>query len=678
VTAWTEFVLRRRRFVIATWAVALLFAFPTASRLSDELSGGGYRVAGSESALARDVITREFDQGRHLQLLYIVSLGSDSPPPSWSRRVEAGLRADERVASVGPAQLSPTGDTQLIPFAVLGSLDDAERALPDLRSRLSAGPPAAITGKAAVFDASTQIAAEDLTRAERFSFPITLAILLIAFLSVVAAGIPVLLGLITLIATFGCLFLVAQLMETSVFVTNTAILLGLGLSIDYSLFIVSRYRERRLDGDGVEVALRAAMATTGRAISFSGVTVAISLVSLVLVGVPIFTSMAIAATVAAALAALAALSLLPALLQLLGPRLDRLMLRRTYQAAARASFWRWLAASVLRHRVAIAVGVVAILIVAAIPITSLRIGFPSTRTLVPNDTSSVASASARIESAFGAGTAAPFEIVSPHPPRAVAAFVAADPGVRTVFGARRGRGGWAEIIAAGSAEDNSSPARATLSRLRGGLHERFPGTLVGGQTGEGEDLAGRVSERFPIVIFATSLVTLVLLFISFRSIVVPLKAVATNLLTVGATLGLLTVLFEWLGGSDDIAHFVPLFLFAVLFGLSMDYEIFLLSCIRDEHLGGAASDMAISRGLVRSARPITLAALIMVTVFAASAVSDLETFRQLGIGMSLAVLIDATLVRCLLIPAVMALLGERNWWLPARLANFLVRRRATA
>jgi uncharacterized membrane protein YdfJ with MMPL/SSD domain len=679
--AWANLVLRRRRLVVAIWAVALLVALATSSRLSDELSGGGYEVPGSESERVRAVIVDDFDGGERLQSLYVVSIGTPGqmPPAGSTRRVEAALRADPEVRAVGPARVAAGRRTALVPFAVAGSLDDAERMLPDLRDRLSGIPGTVITGQAAIFDASTQIAAEDLTRAEQISFPVTLAILLIAFLSVVAAGLPILLGLVSLLVTFGCLFVVAQVLETSVFATNTAILLGLGLSIDYSLFIVSRYRERRLAGAEIGEALQTTLATTGRAITFSGLTVAVSLASLVLVGVPIFTSMAVAATVAALVASLAALSLLPALLQMLGPRLDRLMLRRAYRAAARARFWHWLADAVLRHRGVITIGVVAILVLAAVPAIGLRIGFPSTETLLPDsDSSSVAAAAARIDGAFGSGTATPLEIVTPESPRAVVTVVAADPGIRAVLATRRGSGGWSQILAAGRAEDNSAAARDTLARLRSELHPRFPGTLVGGRTAEGEDLASRVSERFPLVILATSLVTLVLLFLAFRSIVVPLKAVFTNLLTVGATLGLLTVIFQWLGGADDIAHFVPLFLFAVLFGLSMDYEVFLLSRIRDEHLAGGTNEEAIAGGLVKSARPITLAALIMVTVFAASATSGLEPFRQLGVGMSLAVLIDATLVRCLLIPAAMALLGDWNWWLPRRLAGFFARGGTTA
>jgi RND superfamily putative drug exporter len=677
LSRWAEIVLRRRRLVVAAWVLALLVAFPTASRLSEQLSGGGYEVPGSESDVARGVVVDDFESGRQSQSLYVVSVGSSGK--AWVGRVRTALKGDGDVVAVAAPMLSRNGRTRVVPFAVAGSLDDAERALPGLRERLAAVPGAVVTGQAAIFDASTEIAAEDLTRAERVSFPVTLAILLVAFLSVIAAGIPILLGVVSLIVTFGCLFLVAQLMETSVFVTNTAILLGLGLSIDYSLFIVSSYRERRLAGAEVEGALRATMASTGRAIAFSGVTVAVSLASLVLVGVPIFTSMALAATVAALVAAAAALSLLPALLVMLGPRLDRLMLRRAYRAATRARFWRWLATMVLRRRVVVAVGVVALLTVAAIPVTGLRIGFPSTETLLPDAGSSpVAVASARVGRAFGPGTTTPFVVVSQAPSRAVAAASAAVPGVRSVLSTRRGEGGWSKVVAVGRAEDNSAAARDTLARLRARLHQRFPETFVGGQTAEGEDLATRVSERFPLVILATSLVTLILLFVAFRSLVIPLKAVATNLLTVGATLGLLTVIFQWLGGAADIAHFVPLFLFAVLFGLSMDYEVFLLSRIRDEHLVGAGNDEAIVGGLVKSARPITLAALIMVTVFAASALSHLEPFRQLGVGMSLAVAIDATLVRCLLIPAAMSLLGEWNWWLPRRVAGIFERRGAVA
>jgi uncharacterized membrane protein YdfJ with MMPL/SSD domain len=676
VSGLARAVLRRRRLVVGLWVVAILAAMPLAGRLSDELSGGGYEVPGSDSERARTVLERKVlgsDEAQELFVVVPAELDGRAVGPIALRGraadAAAALRGESRVRAVGAPRISPNGRTALLPFVIVGSFDEVMRAVDDLRDQVGRVEGAEITGQAAVFDANAEIASEDLAKAESISLPITLAILVVAFLSVVAALLPIGLALVALSITFAALLGVTQVVETSVFVTNSALLIGLGLSIDYSLFVVSRYREEHARSGSVEGAVEVAMRTAGRAVLFSGLTVAISLASLLVVGVELFTSMAIGATLAALVAALTALTLLPALLAMLGPRVDRLSLRRAVRAAGRGTLWQRLAALVLRRRVASAVVSGVLLLALAAPLLDLNIGFPSTATRLPADDNPIAAATKRVERDFGGGALFPFEVLTRANPSRVAAIPEADPGIERVLPPVRGRDGWTRIVAVGGSGDNTPASRATLDRLRATLDVRFPGTLVGGQTAEGEDLADRIGDRFPLVVLAAAMLTFVLLFAAFRSLVVPLKAVVTNLLTVGATLGMLTLIFQWVGTSDSIAFFVPLFLFAVLFGLSMDYEVFLISRIRDEYLAGASNDDSVARGLIRSGRPITLAAIVMITVFAASAVSSLEPFQQFGVGMSLAVLIDATLARCLLVPAAMALLGSRNWWAPRFLSG---------
>jgi RND superfamily putative drug exporter len=247
----------------------------------------------------------------------------------------------------------------------------------------------------------------------------------------------------------------------------------------------------------------------------------------------------------------------------------------------------------------------------------------------------------------------------------VAAELRGQDGVASVAPPERRAGGWHELVAVTRDEENTPAARAVVRDTRGAFEERgLHETFVGGQTAEGMDLTDRIGARTPLVVGMAALICCLLLLVSFRSVVVPLKAVLTTLLSVGAALGLTTLLFEVAGGSEGLAHFVPPLLFAIAFGLSMDYEVFLLSRIREARLAGAPDDVAIERGLVRSGRPITLAALVMVVVFAAMATSRLEPFQQLGVGLAAAVLIDATIVRCALVPAAMAVMGRANWWMP--------------
>ena len=665
----SAFIVAHPRLVVALWVLALALAVIPAGSLSDRVSNGGYEVAGSQSSEVERLNAARFEGGRH-QPLYVVLRGEASS--AQAKAVAAALQQapGARGIRVLAPQLEP--GVTLIPFLVPGDIAAAQKQVEEIRAAVAdVDPEAQVLGEAAVWEEATAIAEEDLSRAEALALPLTLLVLLIAFLSVVAAGLPILLALVSLVVAFAVLAFLGLVVDLSVYVTNTVTAIMLGLAIDYSLFIITRYRElRRGNGGDVAASLEGTLETTGRAILFSGITIAVGLSSLGVVGVGVFDSMAIGASLAAAIAALGALTLVPAVLCLLGPRIDRLQLRPFARAAESARLWRGLARRVLARPWPVLSGAIALLVVCALPLTGLNLTYPNGYKLLPED-NELQQASVTTARALSPGALDQLVILTPAPPRAAVAVVRESPGIASASPAGR-EGGLTRVVAIPAMAGNTPAANDLVRELRLRLPQALgQEALVGGDPAIGPDLLDRIESRFPWMIVAACCLSFLLLLIAFRSVVVPLKAVLTNLLSVAATLGLVALLFEGLGSSEGIAWFVPPFLFAIVFGLSMDYEIFLLSRVRDEHLAGASNEEAITQALVRNARPITLAALVMMIVFLAFAMAKLETFQQLGVGMAIAVFLDATVVRCALVPAALALLGERNWWLPSPLARLL-------
>ncbi len=671
---------RRSLRVVLVWVVLLVLSLPLAGKLSDRVSNSGYEPGGSDSARAESIQRSVFDRGHRQQLAVIFT--DPGAPRSFraeAARVAASLRRQPQVLAVRRSALAASGRTALLPFVVAADLGEAQEIVPDLQDAIDAAARrgnAVLGGEAAVYKASTEVAKEDLARAERIALPVALAILAIAFLSIVAATIPIVLAICAITATFAVLALVAELVDMSVYVANIAILLGLGLSIDYSLFYVTRYREALAAGDSREAALAATRKLIGRAVVASGATIAVSLSSLFVVGVELFSSMAIGATVAALVAVAVATTLAPALIDLLGARLDRGRIRRAEQMARSQRFWRWLAGVILRRRAAVFAVSLGFLLLLTVPLSGLRLGFPDASTSLEGSTR-LQLATEQVERDFGPGTLGPFSVLTRADPARVLAVVRSDPGTVRAALAAPPRQGWAELTGIGRYEANGSEARADVARLRRRL-QRFPETYVGGPSAMGLDLTDRIEARFPLVVLVACCLTFVLLTLAFRSLLVPLKAVLTNVLATAASLGALVLTMQEWGANGEIAYFVPLFLFALLFGLSMDYEIFLLSRMRQSYLAHRDNDRAVRDGLVGSGRAITLAALAMIVVFLAGAASHLEPFRQFGIGMTIAIALDATVVRCLLVPATVAIMGRANWWFPRRAGAGLGRRPARA
>lgn len=663
-------VINHPRLVVTAWLLALTFSILPAGTLSDRVSNGGYEVAGSQSQRAEDLDASRFSRGGVYQQLFVAVKSDGASAERLARDLRAALEGS-KVAGTRVLRPQTRGDVLLVPFLVAGDISTAQKRVTELRPVIAAvDTRAQLLGEGAVWEEATAIAEADLTRGEALALPLTLLVLLGAFLSVVAAGIPIALAMVSLVVTFAALALLGSVMDLSVYVTNTASVIMLGLAIDYSLFIVSRYRELRRESGGVGRPLEEALTTTGRAVLFSGLTIAVGLSSLLVIDVGVSDSMAVGASLAAAIAALGALTLVPAILSLIGPGIDRLQLGRVARAAESARLWKGLARRALARPWLMLCSSAAVLVVLTLPLTSARLTYSSGYELLPagNETREAGNA---VINAFGPGTLGKLLILTSAPAGEALATVEGHSGIATADFAGTS-GGLSRIIAVPAVLGNTPEADQLIRDLRTDLPRALEAeVLVGGPPALGPDLVDRIESRLPWMIATASGLAFVLLLLAFRSIAIPIKAILTNLLSVAATLGLVTFIFQVLGNSDGIAWFVPPFLFAIVFGLSMDYEIFLLSRVRDEHLAGATNDEAVSRALVSSARPITFAALVMMIVFLGFGLARLETFQQLGVGMAIAIFLDATLVRCALVPAALVLLGERNWWIPSWLDRIL-------
>jgi RND superfamily putative drug exporter len=552
------------------------------------------------------------------------------------------------------------------------------------------------------------LAKHDLQAAETVGFPIVLLILLAVFGSLAAATLPLALGAASVAITGAVIFFLSQATSMSVFVTNIASMIGIGVAVDYSLFVLARYREEIGNGATREDARRTAMRTSGIAVAFSGVTVMVALAGLFLIDTATIRSMAMGAIVVVAVSVLAATTLLPVLMSMFGRRAYargrtaivgglvfrglRNMRRRpgsTHPSRERKPFWERWAGTVMRHPVIATAGSAALLLALAVPALSLKFGDGALRQFPQgNETRVGAELAAR---ATSPGAAGPTQVLVTFDGSAKARMPALtryvarlrkDPEAAAVTKPRLSQD--AALIAITPRHDPESPqARALVSRLRSSSASAVAGAHidVGGSTAQVEDFKDLVSgSMWKILLFVLAFSYLVLL-VLLRSVLLPLKAVLVNLLSVAAAYGVLVAVFQW-GWFDGLLGFhhlgyvntlTPPFLLAIVFGLSMDYEVFLLTRIRERYDATGDTRRAVGEGLAGSARTISSAALIMVAVFAVFAFTGVPSVKEIGVGLAVAIALDATLVRLVLVPAVMELMGKWNWWLPAPLARVLPR-----
>ncbi|MGN6275118.1 MAG: MMPL family transporter [Solirubrobacterales bacterium] len=713
--ALAEFLGRRRWLVLGVWVAIVVLAFPFASKQTDHLTGGGFDVPGSQSMKVSEALQEDFGS----QADGIAVVLKAAPGASAAQRDRAVARVRAQVAKLEDVTLPPAAaaqarrqlqgsDVVLLPLRSDLTSDELIDKAATLREDLNPGNAAAgvtpyLVGQPTIWAGMQEISKEDLAGAESSGFPIVALILLVVFGSLAAAVLPLALGFVSVFVTGALIYFISLQMTTSVFVTNMASMIGIGVAIDYSLFILARYREEREAGRDKREARARALSTSGLAVTFSGTAVIISLAGLWMVDNQALRSMALGAMTVVAVSILTATTLLPALIALLGDRVlpggvvarvERFFRRRFYRrhtaaelAAGHNRFWRaWTTRVMARPWTAI-IGVATVLLVLASPLLSLQTG---TEALAQFPKHSDVRVGSEIASRQLGGGTDPVQIVAEFegaPDKAaVAGFGRELEGTAGVSSVAPPvfAGNAALIQATPSAPSESDAATALVERLRdtvvpaSGLAQ-VAEVNVGGETARSHDVPGQIGgSMWKIVLFVLAL-SFVVLMVMLRSLLLPLKAVLMNLLSIGAAFGVLVAIFQW-GWLDGFLGFesqgaldtinVPL-IFAVVFGLSMDYEVFLMSRIRERYMLHGDNERAVAEGLSTSARTISSAALIMTAVFAVFVLTGVPSIKELGLGCAVAIALDATLVRLILVPAAMKLMGRWNWWMPSWLDRLI-------
>ncbi len=733
-----RFVARRAWWVVGAWALVVLAALPLAPQAPRQLSAGGFILDDLESARAKALLGRELGAPPSALVIVFSSPTSEAGTPAFELAAAAAV-ADipgaphvARVVShlVAPRQVSADRHTAYdIVFLDLPP-DDSPEALPILRERLHAAPGLTVelAGGPAFYGDVQTVSEADLQRSEIISLPLAALALLVVFGSAVAAGIPLIVGGTAVVVALAAVFLVASLMPMSIFVLNLATLLGLGLGVDYSLLMTSRFREelalRPPGPTRVADAVRVTVATAGRAVFFSGLTVLLGLLGLILFEFMILRSVGIAGAIVVGLAVASALTLLPAVLAIVGERVDRFAIRRVRPGADADGPWSRLARRVMRHPVAVLVPTLAFLLLLGSPFLHIRFNAPDA-SILPADVPSRA-AFDRLRAEFGEGEFAPLVLAIRMPGAATtpddlatlydySRRLAADERITRVDGlvdvdprltlaqyqllyadpnGPRDRF-VAQALAATTSGDltaftiytpygpNRDEGRALVADLRDPVGPLAPPAgavvLVGGGAADVTDVVDRVAADFPRTALFIIVTTYLVLFVLLRSVILPAKALVMNTLSIVASFGALVWIFQDGNLSAPLGFqplgFVettqPVILFCVLFGLSMDYEVFLLSRMKEVWDRTGDNVEAVASGLERSGRIVTSAALIVVLVAGSFAFADIVLIKALGVGMAIAVALDATVVRALLVPATMRLLGHWNWWMPGRLERLV-------
>jgi uncharacterized membrane protein YdfJ with MMPL/SSD domain len=659
-------VYRRRRRVLAAWLVGLAVLAPLAPRLQGALAAGGFNAQGSEAIRAGELLHRWIPGRPQAQLVVVSPQGRVAA----LRRALAPLARFPHVVLPpgGPAIVRSTrGPAAYAVFELAVNPDTARDFVDSFRRSIRAQPGLRleVTGPPAVFRDIQTATAGDLRRAETVGIPAALLVLVLAFGTAVAAGVPLAVGGVAVACTLGLLYLVAQDVALSIFVLNIATMLGLGVGVDYALLAVSRFREQLAGGAAVADAVEVTVATAGRAIAFSGVAVLIGLSGLWVFGLRVLSSMAVGGSLVVAVSALGALTLLPAVLSMIGERVERWpVLPPRFRRADPQAFWARLAAVVMRRPWVFIVASLAVVAVLAAPALHARLNVPRADVLPPSFDSR--RGQQVLDAQFDQSVLEPIVLAVPRGQDvgALIAEVRRVPGVAAVAGVQRGPGGTA-VSVIGRPNPSSSAARDLVRRIRAlpGHGSRF---WVTGETAGELDFLDQILRRAPWAVALIFAATYVVLLAAFGSLLLPLKAILMNTLSIGGALGVLVWVFQdgnlGVQRPGYIESTMPVVIFCALFGVSMDYEVFMLSRIAEAYRAGADNREAVSRGLVATGRIITSAAAILVVIGLAFTTADVIIVKELGLGLAIAIGLDATLVRSLLVPATMRVLGDWNWW----------------
>jgi putative drug exporter of the RND superfamily len=709
-----QFCVRRRFAVLAVWLIVTIALVAVSHRLGDN-TNDNLSLPGTDSQAATDSLAKSFpDQANGASPIVLHSESgklTDAKNAEAVNKAAAAVAKEPNVASV-VNPLTPQGATALSKDKTTGYLSvtlgvsPGSLSVQDVEKIISGADPA----KAAGLEVETggqlgqKVSKPATESSELIGIIAAMIILTLTFGTVVSMLLPILNAIVGLLATLAIIRMLGHVTTVPSVAPTLATMIGLGVGIDYALFIVTRHFRGMKDGLSIEESIARAAATSGGAVFFAGGTVTIALVSLAVAGIPLITTLGFMAAVAVVVAVLAALTLLPATLALTGPRINSLRVRHpTSDEAAQQGLWAKWANEIARYPLIAGLAALAILIPLTIPLLSLNLGQQDVAALSTSTTAR--KAYDLLAKNFGPGINGPLVVAvslgspakapsssaasgsaqSQSDPRtadprlqALQKDISTTPGVAAVTAAQIDKAGTSAFFNTIATNGPAEKATATLvEKLRSSvIPNADKGTDmkadVGGSTAGYVDLASRISEKLPLQILVVIALSFVLLILAFRTAVIPAQAALMNLLSIGASYGVLTAIFQYgwladvigLSGPVPIVSYVPLFMFAVLFGLSMDYEVFLVSQIEEHVHAGEDNRSSVVSGLVTSARVITAAALIMVFVFGSFVLNGDPTIKQFGIGLAVAVVLDATVVRCLLVPALMLLMGKVNWWMP--------------
>ena len=706
-----RFCARRPWAVIGSWLVVSVLVIGASGAFGRELEDS-FEAPGVDSHQATELLTAAgsdqagltaqlvvtprderatfFDSADERAALANLQTGVAALPHVLGTSDPAGMLAAGSEVAVRRGAVSADGRVALvrIRYPVLEELraDDLEN-LKAFGVQAAAGSPLRLEMGGDLFFAFEE---PETGTGELIGLVAAAVILLLAFGSVIAMGLPIAIALFGLALGISSMALVTYLVDIPSWAPELGSMVGLGVGIDYALFLITRHREYLARGMAVEESVGRAVATAGRVIVFAGGTVVIAILGLAVAGVPMMTAAGIAIAAIVLIMVIAAVTLLPAFLGLAGAWINRLGFPgiRARTGTGDGSRWRRWGEHVSRHAWAYAVGVTVLLLALTAPVLALRMGNPDEGALP--ETRTERRAYDLTAAGFGPGSNGPLVIAvdiarDPSVVEPLRDAVGADAGIAAVApGDVDAAAGVATLVATPTTGPQDDATRDTLARLRNDVVPRVLGASparahIGGQTASFADVSDRVKDRLPLFIAAVILLSFLLLVVIFRSIVVPLKAALMNLLSIGASYGVLVMVFQWGWGAGiiglestvPIISFIPMFMFAIVFGLSMDYEVFLLSRVREEYLRSGDNDAAVIDGIAGTARVITSAALIMISVFLGFVLGDDPATKMFGLGLATAIFIDATIVRMVLVPAAMTLLGDANWWTPRWLGRLL-------
>ena len=718
--ALARFCVRRRFVVLGVWLLATISLVAVSHRLGDN-TNDNLSLPGTDSQRASEILGKSFPaQANGTSPIVLHATGgklTDSKYSSAVNQAAADVAKEPGVAAVvnpltpqGASALSKDQSTGYLSVTLAkspGSLSvsDAQRIIDGANPAKSAGLEVETGGQL-----GQKVSKPSTESSELIGILAAMVILTLTFGTVVAMLLPILNAIFALLATLAIIRMLGHVATVPTVAPTLATMIGLGVGIDYALFIVTRHFRGLRDGLDVNESIARATATSGGAVFFAGCTVTIALVSLAVAGIPLVTTMGLMAAVSVVVAVLAAVTLLPAFLGIVGPRINSLRVRTPpSDEQAKQGLWAKWAGDISKYPLVAGLAGLAILIPLTIPLFSLSFGQQDVAALSTSTTARRAydlisknfgpgvngplliavslrsPAQAASSSSGGSGSGSPSSSSSQSDPRAsdprlqtLQRDVSSAPGVAGITPIQIDKAGTTAYF---NAISKNGPAESATTTLVDSLRSSvIPGAEkgtdmkadVGGSTAGYDDLATKISSKLPLQILVVIALSFVLLILAFRTVVIPPQAAVMNLLSIGASYGVLTAIFQYgwlsgligLSGPVPIVSYVPLFMFAILFGLSMDYEVFLVSQIEEHVHAGEDNRSAVISGLVTSARVITAAALIMVFVFGSFVLSGDPTIKQFGIGLAVAVILDATVVRCLLVPALMLVMGNRNWWMP--------------